>query len=297
MLAEIAWRWSFVAAAWAMIAFTFAEYLRTLPVTNLDLILLRLGYPVLVSQALAHIFHGSAARLASAVVIIFIALALLWIVTASLGRAATLKVLLTATDPRWRLRPLLGLNFLRAGLFLAAVLATFSAMIVAGYAFPAEAAAPGVVMNIFLGVSFIVWITWVALNWLLSLSAVFIVRDGQDTFGSITAAIDFIRHNALGVLAVSATFGAIHVVAFVATSYFVLFTIAILAQLHSGYVLPVVMVITLLYLAFADILYTLRLGAYTAIADREPESSSAPAAHPGPPLPLPGVSSLSPQPG
>src|ERR1700756_509742 len=57
-LAEIAWRWSFGAAAVLLIVFGFFEYLDTLPVSGVDLFLLRSRQPFMVSQALARIFGG-----------------------------------------------------------------------------------------------------------------------------------------------------------------------------------------------------------------------------------------------
>lgn len=57
-LAEIAWRWSFGAAAGLLLIFSFFEYLDTLPVSQGDLLLLRTSQPVLVSRAVVHIFRA-----------------------------------------------------------------------------------------------------------------------------------------------------------------------------------------------------------------------------------------------
>ena len=59
-LAEIAWRWTFGLAAAAALLFSLREYLATLPVTAGEMLLLRTRQPVLVLQALAGIFQGSA---------------------------------------------------------------------------------------------------------------------------------------------------------------------------------------------------------------------------------------------
>src|SRR5271154_289682 len=127
-LAEIAWRWSFGATAFSLLTFSFVEYLDTLPLTRGDLFLLQTRHPLLVAKAIAHILSGSAVRVMDAALVMAAGLSLLWILVASLGRAATLKALLAhfpteATEPspsdneqrqpRWRLSPLLGLNFLR----------------------------------------------------------------------------------------------------------------------------------------------------------------------------------------
>src|SRR5271156_310234 len=90
--AEIAWRWSFGAAAGLLITLSGFEYLDTLPVTRGDLVLLRTRQPVLISQAVGHIVHGSGFRLVEAFVVL--ALTVGWILVAALARAATIKALL-----------------------------------------------------------------------------------------------------------------------------------------------------------------------------------------------------------
>ena len=47
-LAEVAWRWSFGAAAFVLVGLGLLEYLNTLPVSPTDLLMLRTGHPVLV---------------------------------------------------------------------------------------------------------------------------------------------------------------------------------------------------------------------------------------------------------
>jgi hypothetical protein len=82
-LAEIAWRWSFGLALSALLAFSFREYLATLPVTAGELLLLRTRQPGLVLQALARILQGSAPRAATAAVGLTLGLTLAWIMLAS----------------------------------------------------------------------------------------------------------------------------------------------------------------------------------------------------------------------
>jgi len=89
-LAEIAWRWTFGFAAGSLIIFSVAEYLNTLTISPAQLFLLKTHHPILVLQTLAAIFRGSAGRVASAVVVLVLALALAWIVIASIGRASSL---------------------------------------------------------------------------------------------------------------------------------------------------------------------------------------------------------------
>jgi len=144
-IAEIMWRWSFGAAACFLLGFGFIQYLDTLPVSSTDRLLLRTRHPVLVSHALSHILEGSALRFVLATIVLFSALAVLWVAMSAIGRRATLHPLMDYIRERARLlsgeaaefsnevssapdqysmssrlRSILGLNSLRASLALAA---------------------------------------------------------------------------------------------------------------------------------------------------------------------------------
>src|SRR5579863_4389102 len=123
--AEIAWRWTFASAAWLLGAFFLLEYLGSLPVTAVDRLLMGTQQPILISRAIQRIFHGSAFRFTEAGIVVLIALAVAWIVLASLGRAATLAAMLeefgiAPAPSRRMLRSLAALNLLRVAVFLAA---------------------------------------------------------------------------------------------------------------------------------------------------------------------------------
>src|SRR5205807_7716707 len=93
-LAEIVWRWTVGTTACALLIFGLLEYLDTLPVTEGELLLLRTRHPVLVGQAIAHILRGSLNRVVAAGLVAALALTGLWILAASVGRTATVRVLL-----------------------------------------------------------------------------------------------------------------------------------------------------------------------------------------------------------
>src|SRR5207248_7995896 len=92
--AEVTWRWTFGAAGWALLILSVFEYLNSLPVTSGDVFFLRTRHPFLVSQAVAHITAGSGERVAAATIVVALALAILWIICSSIGRAATIQPLL-----------------------------------------------------------------------------------------------------------------------------------------------------------------------------------------------------------
>src|SRR6266851_2761892 len=150
-LAEIAWRWTVGAVAWALFFFSLIEFLDTLPVSRGDATLLRTKHPFLVGRALAHILHGSLNRAAQAGLLAALALSVLWVVAASVGRVATVRAMLDyfrrdapssvagarhdAGQPR-ALSSLISLNFLRLAAALAAALALVGAAVLAGFVSP-----------------------------------------------------------------------------------------------------------------------------------------------------------------
>src|SRR5260370_30142403 len=85
--AEIAWRWTVGAVAWTLFLFSLIEYLNTLPVSRGDKTLLGTRQPVLIGRAISHIFRGSLNRAVFAVLLVAVALALFWVIAASLCRA------------------------------------------------------------------------------------------------------------------------------------------------------------------------------------------------------------------
>jgi hypothetical protein len=290
-LAEITWRWAFGAAAWTLILFLLVEYLDTLPVTPRDVFFLRTRHPHLISQAIAHILSGSAQGLVTATLIVAAALTISWIFVASLGRAFTLKHLLdylgmtnsaglTRLRTRfwrgkgegWRLRSLLGLNFLRATLGLAAVLGILASATVAGFASSDSYPRPGLAFLIFVPLALLVVLLWSAVNWFLSLAPVFVLHDSQDAFGSISRAVEFCYHRASAVAWSSTAFGLLHFVAFVLASTTVLIPLALVRVLPPGIVLGAILLLTMFYFAMVDFLYMGRLAAYASILQTPEEA-------------------------
>jgi hypothetical protein len=301
-LAEIAWRWSFGFAAVSLLMFCFLEFLKTLPVSGRDLLLLRSRHPVLISQALAHIFRGSAPRLVAALLVLVVLLALGWMIVASIGRAITIKGIAGffreqgATEPdstslvrgsavpRWR--SLFGLNLLRTATALAAVVGCVGAFVLAGLVSSDKDPAPGSAFLIFLTVLMLVGFGWSVVNWFLSLAAVFAIPERGDTFGAIRGAVDLCRYRAGSVAAAGTWFGIAHTAAFFVASSIVAFPLAFAGLLPGGVVFGGVVMITLLYFAIADYLYVGRLAAYIAILEIPPAPAPAVASLP-PRVPLP----------
>ncbi|MGO9126734.1 MAG: hypothetical protein ACLP6G_17845 [Terriglobales bacterium] len=291
--AEIAWRWSFGAAAALLITLSGLEYLDTLPVTRGDLLLLRSRQPWLMSQAIGNILRGSGGRLVEAFVVLAVALVAGWIVVAALARAATINALLghfrekDDTEKRpagLRSLPLFGVTFLRATVSLAAIAGCFAGFTLGGMASTPDEA--GMAVQIAMIIFTLVWLAWSMVNWFLSLAAIFVIANDRDTFGAIADAVDLCRHSSGPLFAVGTSFGLAHVATFIVASMAAAFPLGLATILPGRVVLAALIVVTLLYFAVADFLYMGRLAAYVAILEL-PEA---------PPVPSSQPSAFSPQP-
>jgi hypothetical protein len=288
-LAEMAWRWSFGISACLLIFFSLLEFLRSLVVSRADWLFLRSNNPLLVSGALGNIFSGSGPRLLRIAAILLPALAILWVLAATLGRAATLKFLLPGSLVRFR--SLAGLNFLRAAVSLAAIIGFFGVAVLAGYAGVGStegAAKAGAhlyyITAIFLGLGIVVASAWSVLNWMLALAAIFAVRDRQDTLSATAEAVCTFRRHPGKFFATSTWFGLLHLVAIVGASYVAAMAIP-LAALSKWAALLVLLVVAGQYFAAVDFLYIARLAAYVVIAEPPAEEVSEPLAEPAHPAP------------
>jgi hypothetical protein len=296
--AEISWRWMLGATASALFLFSLFEYLNTLPVTKGDAALLSTHHPALIGRALAHIFHGSLNRAAFASLLGALALAFLWIVSASLGRIATVRALLdyfaerrdldgsdSVTRDSVKSRPfrtLLALNFLRVALALAALLALVGSAILVSFASPAVTPRPGLAFTLFLPLAALICVIWATLSWLLSLATIFSVWNGEDALAALSTAIVFSRERAGPVFAVSVWTGLSHFVAFSIASTAVSLPLSLAQFAPSRLVIVAVLFVTLLYFAVVDWLYVARLAGYICITEM-PDVPAPSAATPVPP--------------
>lgn len=260
-LAEISWRWCFAAAAWFIGIVGFLEYLNSVPVSWRERLLLESSDPLLAFAALVHALRGSALRFALGVVLAGAAIAMLWMLASALGRLITLKALLPSARKAYG--ALFGLSFLRAALFLAALLAAVAGLILAGFAAPSGDAAPSLVVAAVLWAC--IWLVWALLNWLLCVAAIFAVRDGNDAFGSIASAVDLVRGAFGECVLASLPFVLLHYLALAAAVASGLLIFDLMARLSPNAAWALVAV-AFAYFAYTDFLYITRLAAYVALA-------------------------------
>lgn len=300
MLGEISWRWVIGATATALFCFGLVEYVSTLPVTNGEVLFLRTRQPYLVAEAIMHMLRGTLNRAVMSAVLAALFLVLLWMIAASLGRVTILGAMLDymraqiarkasdaglahdaptdAASERRVTNPiptLLRLNFLRVALTVAAVVGLIGAVILAGFALPESNPQPGLAFLLFLPLLAGICLAWSVLNWLLSLAAVFAVRDHEDALGAISAAVSLCRDRMAAVLAVNAWTGVAHALAFLGATMVVGVLLGLAGTLPSRLLTLGLIGVTIAYFAVADWLYTARLAGYVCIAET-PEALLAP---------------------
>lgn len=297
-MAEISWRWTFGFAAILLLSFSLSEYLDSLPVDGADRFLLHTGTPALISRAIIHIFRGSGPRMAEVVLILGASLAIAWIVLASVARAATIKALVLhfgesgvlarsegeGESPletvAFRMRSLVGLNFLRIAATLAAVVACVGAAFIGANVTPEDSTAIALALQLFPAVVMLILMAWLAVNWFLSLAGVFVVASGKNTFAALRAAGDLCIDRTGAVVAAGLCFGGVHFVAGVCAGMMSMFVLAFTGEIPGLLILSALFAIVLLYFAIVDFLYVGRLAAYVAIALGPSSSSvSEPAPH------------------
>jgi hypothetical protein len=288
--AEISWRWTLGATAAALFFFYCIEYLDTLPVSNADAALLSTRQPALVGRAIAHIFRGSIDRAVLAALLAALALSLLWIIAASVGRLATVRALLShfredvvllpakesSTQEQRPIRALFGLNLLRIALLLSVILAFGGAAILVSFVSTSANPRLGLGIILFLPIATLICMVAWMLNWWLTLAGIFAVRDGEDALESISAAVTFSRDHLGPVFAVSTWTSLAHLVALSIATSVVAFPIALAQVMPARLVIAGIILVTLAYFAIADWLYMTRLAGYVCIAEMPATVATSP---------------------
>ena len=287
-VAEITWRWVLGAAVAAAFTFYGIEFLDTLPVTNADALLIRTRHPLLMGQAIEHILRGSLHRAVFGALLATLALALLWIIAASLGRLVTTRAVLdyfrsdddavsrkeqSGAEERFYpakrspIRALIDLNFLRVVVVLAALLGLAGSAILSSLISTDKNPRPDLAVIVFVLLAGIVLIASWLLNWWLSFAAIFAVRNGKDAVESIAAAATLARERTGAVLAVSTWTGLAHLVVLSVASSLLPFVLASLGVAPSRVVLAGAVLMALVYFAVVDWIYMARLCGYVCIAE------------------------------
>jgi hypothetical protein len=266
-VAEITWRWAFGAAAWLLIVFAVGKVLRGIDVSQAEILIARRSDAFLVADALARSISQALPAMGRVSRVLAPALALLWAVAATAGRAATLKALLEESPwpGKVRVGSLFALNLLRSLFTLAALAAFFGTLIlsvavISGH--PTDPSRPAAAMMVGTFLAALVAAFWSIVNWFLSLAPIWIVQDGCGPLASIVASVSLYRRKSAAYFSMACAFGLLR-----AGVVIVAFVIALLAaamvpapNVVAGVILTIV--ISLGYFAVADFLAIARIAAF-----------------------------------
>ena len=270
-LAEIAWRWSFAAAAIVLVTLFLFEYMESLAVKTLDRLMLGSGQPILIARAIHRIFHGSGLRFTQAAVILVLALTVAWILLASFGRAATTKALVDEFEferpasRRSAIWSLISLNFLRAAVTLAAAIVCLGAILFTRSTWGVKHLTGGDYARFLVLVWFLAWLAWSVLNWLLSITAVPVIAARSRSLPAFSSAVSACVQRPGPFLAVGSIFGLVRLGVLIAALIASLITLGVLGARFPRAMVLLEWGIFAGYCAIADFLYIGRLSAYVLL--------------------------------
>jgi hypothetical protein len=271
---EIAWRWTFGLIGTVLLLLGTRAFLAGLKVSEGDEQVLHGQDPTLIAAALMHVLQQSGVlqRFFGIMAAVAIPSALVWIAAATLGRAATLRRLMPTSDVN--VKAILGLTLARAGLLLAAVIAWYVWMLLCAILTitPDQPNYPLYLLLSMLALP-VIAIVWGVLNWILSLAPVIAVRDGSRAWKAYSDTVGVVRRHRGEFTSVSTRLGLPRLAAMlIALMVTVVVLVATSPMVIGGVALTL---ITLVYCAFADYLYIVRLAAYAQIARELPIATAA----------------------
>jgi hypothetical protein len=268
-LGEIAWRWSFAAAAWFLAGALLFHFFDTLPISPLERLLLRSGQPFLVWRALRSVFSGSLFRFTEAAVVTGIGLTVAWVLLASLGRLVVVRSLLdelgTVPPRSSNLSALLSLNFLRSAIFLATKLSALGTLFAASSLWASthlRAADAG--RMTFLG-WFVIGTVWAALNWLLATATVLAAADSGSAVGSVGQVLRLLGQRPGPMVMALLCFSGLQMLGLAVIFGATLPPVAMAGAGHLAGLLLVEFLLLLVYSATADFLHSVAVAAYLLI--------------------------------
>ena len=285
LVAELTWRWCFAIAAWLIVLLAAALFLDSLNVTALDRLLLSTMQPAFAGSVLTHILSGALLRYLWIKFFVLLGLTVLWAFAAAVGRAASLRSVISLTggddhdeEVGWQFRPMLQLHLLRA-LWTWIAIGCFAASLLLGIAMQAQQRPARAAFFYVFGVAFSL-IFGVMLNWIFGLAPLFCVRNQIGARDAVSQTLDFCARQGGRLFGLSLGFLALRMAWAGAMFLLVLAPTSIGNRLAVGWVLLMMGMLFLVYLAGADALCLARLGAYAALADIDAQPEPEPIPEP-----------------
>jgi len=284
VLTEIAWRWTFGVAFWAILYYSFREYFASVEISNAEYALMRSLEPytwlAITVRVMAAFITG--ARLLWPVLVP--SLIVLWVTLAAVGRVTTIRALVSGA-PRTNWLSTAALHLLRVVFTVACLLAFLGCGILINNVVgdPSQHFATTFLLS--LCSLMVIGFVWSVANWFLSLAAIFTARDHASFFSSLASTADFYHSNSDSLFRSGLAFGLMRTVLIVAATFLSLFPIARLSASHAQVAFLVVVIVTFGYFAVADALNMWRLASYVSLSEPAPERPVLASPRPAEPQP------------
>lgn len=268
--AEIAWRWTFGVAFWAVLYYSFREYFASVEIGPAEYAALRSFLPLSWMAITARVMVAIITGLRAMGAIIIPALAILWVALATLGRAATVRAL-SDGEPRTNWPSTVGLHVFRVVLTFAAFFAYFGCGILIDTLVGDPAQHFAAVFLLATLALLLIALSWSVINWFFSLAALFTVRDHAGFLESLCQTNMFYRRERNSFVSSGFGFSVIRTVLVIAVTIISLLIVSRYGASHFRATIALVTAISLGYFAIADALNLWRLAAYISFSEPEPE--------------------------
>ncbi len=271
---EIAWRWTFGLIGTIFLLLGTRAFVSGLKLSEGDEQALRGHDPTMIAAALMHILQQGGVLQSFFAILAAVAIpsAIVWIIAATFGRAATLRRLIPSSTIN--LSAIFGVTAARAAILVIAIAAWYLWMVLCAIlTVSADHANYSLYVLLSMLALPVIGIIWGLLNWILSLAPILTVQENRSAIQTFHDAVRLIRQRRNRLVSASTWLGLPRLAAMVIALIFVLVALVVIDSVAiAGIVLTIV---TLAYCAFADYLYIVRLAAYAEIARELPIATAA----------------------
>ena len=252
--AELAWRWAFDTAAWLLIVYGVLLFLRSVPVSDSDMLGLSGIIPGSVGATVLHILAGSGPKMVRVAFVLLIGLSLLSWMANSIGRSAVLRAMLDAESSQ---SSLFGMNLLRTfGSLLVTLAYAGCVYLIARTAetqtAPRTTGSSADLSLAFAALAFLISWVWRKLDGRLSLANIYILRTGEGMGDAIVRATEVSVRRVRQFAWIGIVFGAIKFVMWIAAFFGVLMAFSMFAPISAWLAWCSVFCVLMVYSALAN---------------------------------------------
>ena len=273
--AELAWRWAFDVAAWLLILYGILLFLRSVPVSDADMLGLSGIIPGRFGATVLHILAGSGPKMIRVAFALLVGLSLLSWMANSLGRSAVLRALMNIEA-----NPLstLGVNLLRTFGSLLVMLTYAGCIYLIFRAGQAENATRPVSSGsdfslAFAALAFLISWLWGKLDGRLTLANIFILRSGEGMGEAIVSATDVSVRRVRQFAWIGVVFGAIKAGLWVAAFFGVMLVFSMLAPFSAGLAWCGMLFVLMIYSVLANLFGVGALAAQVRVIEWDEQMS------------------------